>query len=224
MKILVIEDERGSSDLYKNSLESENFIIESCNDLDSGFEQAIGNVHDLIILDCSSAVPLGPVFCRDMRQRGAEQPLIVVTSITKASAMVDIIRAGADDCLIRPFLFKEFLARIRLILQRMGSKDYRKFRILDLKVDIRRHTVVRGNRPIYLTRKEFSLLVYFLENREIVLSRRMIMENVWDSEANLFSNTIESHILKLRKKIDASSGRKLIRTIPGRGYKISELG
>jgi DNA-binding response OmpR family regulator len=133
---------------------------------------------------------------------------------------VDLLNSGADDYLTKPYSFDELMARIRALMRRPRDMDGDTIAIDDLVIDVRRQIVKRGGKGIYLTRKEFMLLEYLMRNIGAVLSRAMIMEHVWDMTNDPFSNTIESHILSLRKKVDTIPERKLIHTVTGRGYKI----
>ena len=123
--------------------------------------------------------------------------------------------------LIKPFSLEELLARIRALLRRPKAIQSDILKVDDLVLDVKKHTVARGKKEIYLTRKEFMLLAYLMRKEDIAVSRGMLMEHVWDMQVDPFSNTIESHILSLRKKIDLPGKKKLIYTVPGIGYKIS---
>lgn len=133
---------------------------------------------------------------------------------------VDILNIGADDYLTKPYSFEELLARVKALLRRPKQIEDEVLKVDDLILDVRKHLVKRGKREIYLTRKQFMLLEYLMKNQGMVVSRGIIMEHVWDMNADLFSNTIETHISTLRRKIDSPKDRKLIYTISGRGYKI----
>ena len=135
---------------------------------------------------------------------------------------ISLLHEGADDHLTKPFSFEELLARIQAILRRPALKYKPVLDVDVVKLDCHNQQVMRGEKRVYLTRKEFALLEYLMRNKGTVVSRSMIMEHVWNDEADPFSNTIESHILNLRKKID-SKRRRLIHNVPGRGYKIDVL-
>ena len=132
------------------------------------------------------------------------------------------MQEGADDHLTKPFYFEELLARVEVLLRRPRTLCKPIFNIHNVKLDSHRQLVTRNEKRIYLTKKEFALLEYLLRNKGAVVSRSMIMEHVWDNEADPFSNTIESHIRNLRKKIDCRR-KRLIHNVPGRGYKIDIL-
>lgn len=220
MKILVVEDEKEIRDFYKKSLEAECFVVDTAEDGQQGSQMALSKNYDMVILDNTMPKKTGLSVCEDIRKAGKDTPIIVVSVKSEATTKVDLLNAGADDYLTKPFSLDELLARMRALLRRPGKIENEVLKIDDLVIDIKRHTVKRGEEEIYLTRKEFALLNYFIKNQEVVLSRSMIMEHVWDMSVDPFSNTIESHIMSLRKKIDAKGKHKLIITVPGRGYKM----
>ena len=133
---------------------------------------------------------------------------------------VDGLNNGIDDYIVKPFFFEELLARINAILRRSPSSHNAVLQFDNLSLDTNTQKVTRGGVSIYLTRKEFALLEYLLKNAGTVVTRGAIMEHVWDTKLDLFSNTIETHILNLRKKIDIPRYKKLIHNVAGRGYKL----
>jgi DNA-binding response OmpR family regulator len=138
---------------------------------------------------------------------------------SETSNKVAFLNAGADDYLTKPFSFEELIARIRALLRRPQEIQSDILEIGGLELDSKRHIVKRDGEEIYLTRKEFLLLEYLMKNQGTVLSRGMILEHVWDMNADPFSNTIETHIMTLRKKLDHERQSRLIQTVPGIGYK-----
>ncbi len=121
---------------------------------------------------------------------------------------------------MKPFSYEEMNARVRALLRRPRMLEREVFSIDDLVIDCATGSVLRGEKSIYLTAKEFSLLLYLVKNQGRIVSRAMLFEHVWDSEGDIFSNTVEMHIRNLRRKIDAAGSKKLIYTVPGRGYKM----
>lgn len=220
MRILVVEDEKEISHFLKVGLEAELFTVDIAEDGERGLFLAKTNEYDLLVLDNILPKKLGSDICRELRALKKSMPIVILSVRSDTATKVELLNAGADDYLIKPFSFEELIARVRALLRRPKQVESEIYELDDLKLDTKRHFVKRGNKEIYLTRKEFMLLEYLLRNKGLVLSRGMILEHVWDMDTDPFSNTIESHILSVRKKIDSKGRRKLIHTVPGRGYKI----
>lgn len=220
MKILIVEDEQKIADFIQKGLRDEYYVVDHAGDGERGSYLARLHDYDLIILDNMLPKKDGITVCREIRDHGKTTPILVLSVKTETSQKVDLLNAGADDYLMKPFSFEELLARIRALLRRPAHIHQDVYTLDTLTLDVKKHKVMRGDTDIRLTKKEFMLLHYLLQNKGVVLSRGMIMEHVWDMNADPFSNTIESHVLSLRKKINLSGHRKLITTISGRGYKI----
>lgn len=221
MRILVVEDDQGIRAFLKKSLEAECFAVDVAEDGEKGSYLGRTNDYDLIILDYNLPKKNGYEVCQDLRLAKKHVPIIVLSVESDIPTKIELLNMGADDYLTKPFSFDELMARIRALLRRQPVVQNEVLNLDDLMVDFRKHLVRRGKKDIYLTRKEFMLLEYLLKNQDQVISRGALMEHVWDGSGDLFSNTIETHVLMLRKKIDAHTPRKLIHTIPGRGYKLS---
>jgi two-component system, OmpR family, response regulator len=220
MKLLIAEDEQAISSSLKKSFESENFVVDVAEDGEQASYLARTNEYDLIILDNMMPKKTGLQVCQETRQDGKGTPIIMLSVQSETDMKIKLLDAGADDYVTKPYSFHELLARVKALLRRPEQVDQEVNRIDNLVLDSKRQSVKRDDKEIYLTRKEFLLLHYLLKNPGVVLSRGMIMEHVWDMNVDVFSNTIESHIRSLRKKIDTPDNRKLIHTCPGRGYKI----
>jgi DNA-binding response OmpR family regulator len=220
MRILIVEDEQAILNFLKKSLESECFAVDTTMDGEKGSFLARTNDYDLIILDNMLPKKEGVQVCKEIREAKKTVPIIMLSVKSEVSTKVDLLNAGADDYLTKPFSLEELLARMRALLRRPKPMESEILKIEDLVLEPKKQTAKRGNKEVYLTRKEFILLEYLMKNQGIVLSRGMIMEHVWDMNVDPFSNTIESHILSLRKKIDVGAKEKLIHTVPGRGYKM----
>lgn len=223
MKILIIEDEEKIVQFLKQSLEAEYFTIDVARDGEDGAHYAQINEYDLILLDILLPKKDGLEVLREIRAAGVATPVLVLSVKTEVANKVELLNAGADDYLTKPFMLGEVVARVRAILRRPRGIQGQTFSVGDLTIETKGCTVKRGDKDIYLTRKEFMLLQYLMQNQGAVLSRGMILEHVWDMNTDIFSNTIESHMLSLRKKIGDTGKQRLIQTIPGRGYKISVL-
>jgi DNA-binding response OmpR family regulator len=222
MRVLIVEDDEDVSASLKTSLEAETFSVDTAFDGERGSYLARTNDYDLVILDYMLPKKDGKTICTEIRQAGKTVPIIMLTVRSATEAKVELLNAGADDYLTKPFSYQELRARIRALLRRPQEIQTTVLNLDDLVMDTMRQKVTRAEKEIYLTRKEFSLLEYLMKHQGIVISRGMIMEHVWDAEGDPFSNTIEAHILNLRKKIDTGHKKKLIHTIPGRGYTVEK--
>ncbi|MCD4761590.1 response regulator transcription factor [bacterium] len=221
MKILVVEDEKEILEFLRKSLEAECYVVDTAEDGEKGSFMARTNEYDLIILDNTMPKKIGQEVCKDVRKDGKNVPILILSVRSETTTKVDLLNAGADDYLTKPFSLDELLARIKALTRRPAKIEDEVLQVEDLVLDAGRHLVKRGEIDIGLTRKEFVLLKYLMKNQGTVLSRSMIMEHVWDMNADPFSNTIESHIVSLRKKVDLEGKKKLIHTINGRGYKMN---
>lgn len=220
MRILVIEDEYGIASLLKTGLESEYFVVDVAADGETGSYLARTNEYDLIILDNMLPKKSGKEVCSEIRQAGKTTPIIILSVQSELLTKVDLLDRGADDYLTKPFSFEELLARIRALLRRPPSISESALSVRNIVLDLHQHTVEKEGVTIYLTRKEFMLFELLLRRKGAVVSRAMIIEHVWDMHTDPFSNTLESHILNLRKKVDDPNCESVIKTVPGIGYKV----
>jgi DNA-binding response OmpR family regulator len=219
MRILVVDDDKAIVTFLKMSLEAESFIVDVAHDGEKGSYVARTEEYDLIILDHLLPKKDGFMLCQELRMLGNTTPILMLSAKTEVPLKVGFLNLGADDYVTKPFIFSEVLARVRALLRRPQLIKQAILTIDDLSLESATQRVTKGRKEIYLTRKEFILLEYLLQNLGKVVSRGMILEHVWNRDSDPFSNTIEAHILNLRKKIDTGK-RKLIQTVPGRGYKI----
>jgi DNA-binding response OmpR family regulator len=220
MRILLVEDDESILNTLRVRLKSEGYSVDTEKDGIKGSFLARTNNYDVIILDYILPRKGGDKICQEVRSRGTTTPIIMISVQTELPARVELLNLGADDYITKPFPFEELLARIRAMLRRPAQLKEEILSIDDLVLDSPRCLVERAGRKIKLTRKEFALLEYLLRHKGTALSRGTLMEHVWDIHGDLFSNTIETHILNLRKKLRRPGGKKLIHTISGRGYKI----
>lgn len=220
MRILIIDDDELLCESLQTSLKSDNYIVDTATDSEKGSFLARTNDYDLVVLDNMMPRKSGLKVCQEIRAAGKTMPIIMLSSQTSVSPKIAVLDHGADDYLNKPFSYGELRARIRALLRRPKEIEPQIMTIDNLTIDSNKQKVSRGTKDIYLTRKEFALLEYLMRNKGNVVSRAMILEHVWSIDADPFSNTIEAHILNLRKKIEAGKKRKLIHNIPGRGYKL----
>ena len=222
MRILIIEDDINIRELLEQGLVEQGFVVDCEGDGNRGSYLARTNDYDMILLDNVLPGKCGYEICEEIRSSGKSTPIIIVTAQSDILLKIDLLECGADDYITKPFSFKELLARIRAVLRRPQRLESNILEIDDLTLDRNRQQVYQSNKIVYLTRKEFLLLEYLLKNKGLVVSRSMIMEHVWNVDCDPFSNTIEAHILNLRRKIDSERKKKLIHAVPGRGYKIDD--
>lgn len=224
MRILVIEDDTDTVSFLQKCLKEKGFAVDTTGDGETGSYLAKTNDYDLILLDCGLPKKDGPSVCREIRSQEHPErkhtPIIMISAAKELVDKVGGLSIGADDYVTKPFYFDEIFARIQAVLRRPRQRQSAVFAVSDLSLDTDKQHVMRAKDSIYLTRKEFSLLEFLMRNAGKVVSRSALAEHVWDMNADPFSNTIETHILNLRKKVDKKYKTKLIHSVPGRGYKI----
>lgn len=219
MKILIIEDDPEISQLLRNNLKKANFTVEIATDGERGSFLARVNKYELIILDYNLPKMDGLAVCQEIRNEDQETPIIMLSVRSEIKDKLKLFQAGVDDYLAKPFSFSELLARIQAILRRPQKRKDEILKVKNIELNLSTNIVKQGGREVYLGNKEFALLNYLIERPGRIISREMIREEVWGDNCDPFSNTIETHILKLRRKLDKNS--KLITTIPGRGYRLN---
>ncbi|MDR3582357.1 MAG: response regulator transcription factor [Candidatus Pacebacteria bacterium] len=221
MRILIIEGDKETADFIVRGLEAERFAADRAPTAVEGVAWAGTGGYDLVIVDANSGKGTnGPDVCAAIRKEGASLPVIVLSAANDTVSKVRALDLGADDCLAKPFVIAELLARIRALLRREKKLTGPKLTVADIVIDTRTHTATRAGRPLALNRKEFALLEYLMRNVGTALTRRMILEHVWDMNADPFTNTVDVHISFLRAKIDRGRRKKLIETVYGHGYKM----
>ncbi len=222
MRMLIVEDDRELAEFLKAGFEAESFTVDVRHDGHDASYTARTNEYDIILLDYSLPRKNGAIVCEEIRRAGKVMPIIFISIIGEIKHKIDALEKGGDDYVTKPFSFEELRARVRAVIRRPQKIEGSIITIGDLVLNKEKQTVTRGGVGIYLTRKEFNLLEYLMSHQGVVLSRGLIMEHVWNAESDPFSNTIESHILNLRKKINIGKKRDLIQNVPGRGYMIDE--
>jgi DNA-binding response OmpR family regulator len=220
MKILIIEDDMSVRNVLRLSLEAKGFMVDEAEDGEIGSYLARTNTYDIIILDNVLPKKMGGHICKELREARIDTPIIMLSSKNEVLTKVDLLNKGADDYVTKPFSFEELLARLSAVVRRPKKLKVSKLYIKDMEIDLEGQVLIKSGREIYLTRREFALLRFLVEQRNKVVSRGEILDRVWDMSIDPFSNTIETHIMNLRKKL-RDSKRKLIISIPGRGYKLN---
>lgn len=222
MRILIIEDEEKIATLVKLGLEKEGYAVDWLADGESGQRRIeVHNTdYNLIILDLMLPKRDGFEVCKNVREQGITTPILILTAKSYLDDKVYALDRGADDYLIKPFEFKELLARIRAILRRPKETLPAQIKVGELVLDPSKKQVFKAGKEIKLTLKEFVLLEYLMRHPNQAVNREQIQSNVWDFDFNSFSNVIDVHMNSLRKKIDGKSKNKMIETVRGIGYKI----
>lgn len=222
MRVLVVEDELKIAAFIRKGLQEEYYAVDIAQDGEAGLECAVSVEYDLIILDISLPGLDGLSVCRELRRVCIETPVLMLTARDTVDDRVTGLDSGADDYLVKPFSFKELLARMRALSRRPPAVQDNVLQLADLQVDTMSHTVKRDSRPIELSPKEFSLLEFLLRHVNRVVTRTSIAEHVWDEEFYSESNVVDVYIRNLRRKIDDEYSLKLIHTVRGLGYKMAE--
>lgn len=220
MRILIIEDDIETQRALATCLKSACFAVDTADTGDKGLYLAQTNDYDLVISDYVLPEKNGLEICETLRAEGKTMPILILSVKGETPTKVETLNRGADDYLTKPYSFDELLARVQALLRRPKTIASSIITVGDITINSTQQTVANGKKNLQLTRKEFSLLEYLARVQGTVVSRSTIMEHVWDIEGDVFSNTIEAHILNLRKKLATITKRKLIHTVSGRGYKL----
>lgn len=222
MKILLVEDELSLGDYIKKGLSEAGFIVEHQTTGLGGYHALMTEDFNVVIMDVMLPDVSGFELVRNYRTAGKLTPVLFLTAKDDLSDRVKGIEIGGDDYLTKPFAFAELLVRIKNLLRRVNQTDYANtvLQIADLKMDIAKRTVTRGEQIIKLTAKEFALLQFFLERQGEVLPRSVIASQVWDINFDSDTNVIDVAIRRLRIKIDDDFDTKLIHTVRGMGYRL----
>lgn len=220
MKILIIEDNISVRNVLRIGLEAEGYIIDDVGDGDRGSYFARINKYNLIILDNVLPKKMGKQVCREIRDAGVTTPVLLLSAKADIDSKISLLDSGADDYMIKPFSFEELKSRIKALTRRPSIIRNSLIKIGNLTIDTNNFEIKKGLKKINLTRKEFTLLNLLVENIGQVVSRGTIMEFVWESNMDPFSNTIETHIGNIRNKI-GDFRKQIIKNVPGRGYKIN---
>jgi len=223
MRVLIVEDEHKIANAIKKGLEQESYAVDVAYDGIDGFDLAATQDYDLIILDLMLPGIDGMQICRKLRdEEKIHTPILMLTAKGQVRDKVNGLNAGADDYLAKPFAFIELLARIKALTRRPKDSLGAILSIEDLSLNTLSYEVKRAGKNIRLSKKEFALLEYLLRHKGKILTRDLIMNHVWDYDADILPNTVEVYIGYLRNKIDKPFKKKppLIHTVRGFGYKI----
>jgi len=221
MRVLVVEDDERVSSFVGRGLTSEGFAVDLARDGRDAFHQATHEPYDAMVLDLLIPFMDGFEVLDQIRKRGCNVPVLVLSAKDGVEDRVRGLDAGADDYLVKPFNIAELTARLRALMRRPADLEPPVIRVADLEMDAPARRVSRSGQRINLTPKEFSLLEYLARHRGTVVTRTMIAEHVWDQHFDSFSNVIDVYIRYLRAKVDDPFSTKLIHTVRGVGYRFS---
>jgi len=224
MRVLVIEDDPTVGTFVKRGLEEQRWQVDLVASGDEGQRLAEAGSYDVIVLDMRLPGKSGMEVLRDLRGRGFEKPVLVLTAQDAVDAKVDALRAGADDYVTKPFALEELLARVEALARRPVALALPELRIADLVLDRATRMVHRRGAQVELTPKEYTVLEYLMRHPGRVMSRTLITEYAWGYHFDPGTNIVDVVINHLRKKIDAGRAQKLISTVRGVGYAIRDPG
>lgn len=219
MKILIIEDNISIRNVLRLSFQAEGFTVDEAEDGEAGSYLGRINHYDIIILDNILPKKMAKQVCEEIRSSGINTPIILLSAKSDVNSKIELLKNGADDYMIKPFSYEELKARIEALLRRPTHIREKIIRLGKFLLNQDTHTFFVNNKKIYFTKKEFALVESMMNNHGKVLSRSFIMEHIWDGKVDPFSNTVETHIRNVRKKLN-DKNKRIIQNIPGRGYKL----
>jgi len=223
MRILLVEDERKIASVIVRTLRENAYVVDFVESGEKALELGSEVTYDAILLDVRLPGISGIEVCRELRQRGIEAPVMMLTARTLVEQRVEGLDAGADDYLTKPFVLAEFLARVRALVRRGFHKGNARLRYADLELDRHHRRATRDKQVIPLTSKEFALLEVLLLRAPELVTRSEIVEHVWDCHFESETNLVEVYINRLRQKIDTQGSAKLIHNVRGIGYLLGML-
>jgi two-component system OmpR family response regulator len=223
MKLLIVEDDKEAAGYLKRALNEAGHAVDHAAAGRDGLMLAAGETYDVIILDRMLPEVDGLAILRTIRTSGVKTPVLLLTALGGIDDRVEGLEAGADDYLVKPFAFAELQARVNALARRPPTQDLRaELVVADLKLDLLKRAVSRAGRRIDLQPREFQLLEYLMRHAGRVVTRTMLLESVWDFHFDPKTNIVETHMSRLRGKVDRGHGCELIHTVRGAGYVLRE--
>jgi len=218
VKLLLIEDDPETAGHIAHALTGHGHAVESVDNGADGLARARAGDHAALIVDRMLPGLDGLSLVRNLRNEGLQTPVLMLTTMSGLDDRVEGLEGGADDYLVKPFAFSELLARVHAITRRSETRETTRLRLADLEMDLIRRTVLRAGKNIDLQPQEFRLLEFLLRNAGRVVTRTMLLENVWDLQFDPRTNIVETHLSRLRAKVDRGFDSELIHTLRGVGY------
>jgi len=223
MRILIVEDDRQTASFILKGLRQEGFAVDHASNGEDGLHLALTEPYDAAVIDIMLPELNGLALIDEMRGRGVQTPVIILSAKSSVSDRVKGLQAGGDDYLVKPFVFSELTARVHALIRRATrTTEPTTLTVGALQMDIVRRKVFRAGKEIELQPKEFALLEYLMRNTGRVISKTMIIEHVWDYNFDPQTNVVEARICRLRDKVDRPFALNLIHTIRGVGYVLEE--
>ena len=224
MRVLVVEDEKKTASFIRKALQAENFAVDVCHNGDDALALACATPFDAVVLDIMLPGRDGLGVLKQLRERKNATPVLLLSARGEVNERVEGLNAGADDYLPKPFVLAELVARVRALCRRTGENKSTVLRVADLSLDTVTHEARRADRKLELTAREYRLLECLMRSAGRVCGRMQILEKVWDYDFDPGTNLVDVYIQRLRKKVDGDFPQKLIETIRGVGYRITEGG
>jgi two-component system, OmpR family, response regulator len=224
MRVLVIEDDRETASFLQKSLKESGHSADVAHDGGTGLVMARDSTYDALIVDRMLPVKDGLAVIQSLRAEGNRTPVLILSALGAVDDRVKGLRAGSDDYLTKPYAYTELLARLEALVRRSGPDEQQitRYTVGDLVLDRLSHKVTRAGEVIVLQPREFRLLEYLMRNAGQVVTRTMLLENVWDYHFDPQTNVIDVHVSRLRSKIDKNFDRPLLQTLRGVGYMIQD--
>lgn len=221
MRLLIIEDDIEQLNALAETLRSAKYAVDTAGSGEAGYALLSKNDYDLAIFDYCLPDTNGLALCQRLRADKCLMPLLMLSVRSAPTDKAELLNNGADDYLAKPFFEAELLARVNALLRRPARENRRVLTVPGLEIDFTRRVALRLGKELPLTRNEFGLLEYLARLEGRTASRVMILDHVWEEGADIFSNTIETHIHNLRRKLATAGCHRLIKTVPGLGYAIN---
>jgi two-component system OmpR family response regulator len=220
MRVLLVEDDNDMAESLRATLAGDDHEVEIASDGEAGESMAADGAYDVIVLDRMLPKKLGVAVVRDLRGRGVSTPVLILSALHDEDHRVEGLNAGANDYLGKPFSTRELLARVRSLWHGRNREPQTKLQVADLEMDLLARTVKRSGKKLDLQPREFRLLEYLMRHSGQTVTRKMLLENVWDYHFDPQTNVIDVHISRLRSKIDRDFAQTLLHTVRGSGYRL----
>lgn len=221
MRLLLVEDDRDAAEYLRKAFREAGHVVDHAADGEEGLALALDGKYDVLLVDRMLPLRDGLSLVAELRGRGDNTPVLILSALGQVDDRVQGLRAGGDDYLPKPYAFTELLARVEALARRGGPQGTDTlYKVADLELDRLAHRVTRGGREIPLQPREFRLLEYLMRHAGQVVTRTMLLENVWDYHFDPQTNVIDVHVSRLRSKVDKGFDVPLIHTVRGAGYMV----